>query len=152
MHVSRNPRFPWVARVIVVLLLAAVPPLAQPQGPSTAQPLDMQTADDTDKKDGDQTVGSKDRLFYALPNFQTVESTEQIPPLTTGQKFKLQARSQFDYFEIPWYGILAGISQARNTSAGYGQGAAGYGKRYVSEWGDGKIGRASCRERVCLYV
>jgi hypothetical protein len=138
MEVSRKLRFPWVARVIVVLLLAAMPALAQLQGPPASQPLDTQTADD--KKNGNpQTVGSTDRLFYALPNFQTVGTTEQVPPLTVGQKFQLQARSQFDYFEIPWYGILAGISQARNTSAGYGQGAAGYAKRYASEWGDGTI-------------
>jgi hypothetical protein len=156
MEVRHKSRFPLVARVIVVLLLAAMPVLAQPQGPPTPVPPDKQTADDKpnkqtandkkdkqtadDKKDGNQqTVGSNDRLFYALPNFQTVETTEQLPPLTTGQKFKLQARSQFDYVEIPWYGILAGFSQARNTSAGYGQGAAGYGKRYASEWGDGTI-------------
>ena len=152
MEVTRNLRFRWVARI--VLLLAALPVFAQPEDPTTPQPLDLQTSDDKkdgnqqtaddkdkkDKKDGDpKTVGSKDRLFYALPNFQTVETTEQLPPLTACQKFKLQARSQFDYFEIPWYGILAGFSQARNTSAGYGQGAAGYGKRYASEWGDGTI-------------
>jgi hypothetical protein len=138
MEVRRKSRFLWAARLIVVLLLAALPALAQQQGPPTPQPLDKRTADD--KKDGNQqTVGSNDRLFYALPNFQTVETTEQLPPLTVGQKFKLQVRSQFDYFEIPWYGILAGFSQARNTSAGYGQGAAGYGKRYASEWSDGTI-------------
>jgi hypothetical protein len=134
--------------VIVVSLLAAMPALAQPQDPPAPLPPDKHTADDKkpdkqttdDKKDANQqTVGSNDRLFYALPNFQTVDTTERLPPLTAGQKFKLQARSQFDYFEIPWYGILAGFSQARNTSAGYGQGAAGYGKRYASEWGDGTI-------------
>jgi hypothetical protein len=138
MEVRRKSRFPCVARAIVELLLAAMPALAQSQSPPTPQPPDKQTADD--KKGGNQqTVGSNDRLFYALPNFQTVDTAEQLPPLTAGQKFKLQARSQFDYFEIPWYGILAGFSQARNTSAGYGQGAAGYGKRYASEWGDGTI-------------
>jgi hypothetical protein len=123
--------------VIEVLLLATMPALAQ-QGPPTPQPLDLQTAND--KQAGNQqTVGSNNRLFYVLPNFQTVDASQRVPPLTTGEKFKLQVRSQFDYFEIPWYGILAGFSQARNTSAGYGQGAAGYGKRYVSEWGDGTI-------------
>lgn len=136
MEVRRIFRFLWIATL--VLLLPAVAALAQQQGPPTPQPQDGQTSND--KKDGNQqTVGSNDRLFYALPNFQTVDTTEQLPPLTVGQKFKLQARSQFDYFEIPWYGILAGFSQARNTSAGYGQGAAGYGKRYASEWADGTI-------------
>src|SRR5215469_9693880 len=138
MGVRRKSRFLWVGRVIVVLLLADISALAQSQDPSAPQPLDKQTAND--KKDhNQQKAGSHDRLFYALPNFQTVATTEQLPPLTVGQKFKLQARSQFDYFEIPWYGILAGFSQARNTSAGYGQGAAGYGKRYAQEWSDGTI-------------
>ena len=119
-------------------MLASIPALAQQQGPPTPQPLDIQTAND--KKAGNQqTVGPNNRLFYVLPNFQTVDTSKQLPPLTTGEKFKLQARSQFDYFEILWYGILAGFSQARNTSAGYGQGASGYGKRYASEWGDGTI-------------
>lgn len=137
MEVRGKFRFPWVAGATVVLLLTGMPALAQLQGPPI-QPLDPQT--DDDKKDGhQQTVGSNDRLFYALPNFQTVQTTEQLPPLTVNQKFKLQARSQFDYFQIPWYGILAGVSQARNTSAGYGQGAAGYAKRYASEWGDSTI-------------
>jgi hypothetical protein len=137
-NVRSNSRLLWVVRVIV-LLLAAMPAVAQSQGPPpNPQAPDIPTIDD--KKDSNQqTLGSNDRLFYALPNFQSVETTEKLPPLTVGEKFKLQARSQFDYFEIPWYGILAGFSQARNTSAGYGQGAAGYGKRYASEWGDGAI-------------
>jgi hypothetical protein len=145
MEVRRNSQFLLVAGVMVALLLAATSALAQLQSAPATQPPDKQTTDEKDdkkekKKDSNQpTVGSNDRLFYALPNFQTVDTTEKLPPLTAGQKFKLQARSQFDYFEIPWYGILAGFSQARNTSPGYGQGAAGYGKRYASEWGDGTI-------------
>jgi hypothetical protein len=63
----------------------------------------------------------------------------QLPPLTAGQKFKLQTRSQFDYVEIPWYGILAGFSQTRKSSPGSDKVPPGYGKRYASEWGDGSI-------------
>jgi hypothetical protein len=98
-----------------------------------------QSAEEKNETHEETTGTSNDRLFYALPNFLTIENANQLPPLTAGQKFKLQARSQFDYVEIPWYGILAGFSQARNTSPGFGQGAAGYGKRYASEWGDGLI-------------
>ena len=121
------------------------PPPKDPNQPAGAQQQQQQPAGNptpapppcADKQN--PQLGSKDRLFYALPNFLTVESASQLPPLTAGQKFKLQARSQFDYMEIPWYGILAGLSQARNTSSGYGQGAQGYGKRYASEWADGSI-------------
>jgi hypothetical protein len=49
------------------------------------------------------------------------------------------ARSSFDYIEFPWYGVLAGISQAENSEPGYGQGAEGYAKRYGSYFADGTI-------------
>jgi hypothetical protein len=82
---------------------------------------------------------SNDRLFYTLPNFLTLENSGQVPPLTTKQKFGVVARGSFDYVEIPWYGFLAGISQAENSEPGYGQGAAGYGKRYGAAAADGTI-------------
>jgi hypothetical protein len=82
---------------------------------------------------------SKDRLFYTLPNFLTLENAGQLPPLTAGEKFKVVARGSFDYVEYPWYGLLAGMSQAENSESGFGQGAAGYGKRYATAFADGTI-------------
>lgn len=82
---------------------------------------------------------SNDRLFFTLPNFLTLENARQVPPLTTGQKFNVVARSSFDYVQYPWYGFLAGISQAEDSERGYGQGAQGYGKRYGAAWADGTI-------------
>jgi hypothetical protein len=82
---------------------------------------------------------SNDRLFFALPNFLSVESADRIPPLTTKQKFAIVTRSSFDYMQVPWYAFLAGISQADNSEPGYGQGAAGYGKRFGSAFADGTI-------------
>ena len=82
---------------------------------------------------------SKDRLFYTLPNFLTLENVGQVPPLTTQEKFKVITKGSFDYVLIPWYGFLAGLSQAEDSEAGYGQGAAGYGKRFGSYFADGTI-------------
>ena len=90
-------------------------------------------------KDGPTSGTSNDRLFFTLPNFLTLENANQVPPLTTGQKYKVVARSSFDYVQYPWYGFLAGISQAENSEPGYGQGASGYGKRYGAAWADGTI-------------
>jgi hypothetical protein len=87
-----------------------------------------------------KTTGtSNDRLFFTLPNFLTLENANQVPPLTAGQKFKVVGRSSFDYVQYPWYGFLAGISQAENSEPGYGQGAAGYGKRFGAAMADGTI-------------
>ncbi len=112
------------------------PPAASPQSPSDK---------DKDKK-GQSTSGqgkvagtSNDRLFLALPNFLTLENVGNVPPLTTAQKFKVVALGSFDKIEFPWYGFLAGISQAENSEPGYGQGMEGYAKRYGSAFADGTI-------------
>lgn len=82
---------------------------------------------------------SNDRLFFALPNFLTVQNSANIPPLTAGEKFKVVARGSFDPVQIVWYGALSGISQAEDSEPGYGQGAEGYGKRYGAYAADGTI-------------
>jgi hypothetical protein len=140
------PRIRFGAIVIATLLLA-LPALAQQNQAPAQQPASSQQQsqqgepgkDDQNKSQAEQTGTSKDRLFFALPNFLTVENVGQIPPLTSGQKFKVVAQSSFDYVEFPWYGFLAGISQAQNSEPGYGQGAAGYGKRYGAAFADGTI-------------
>jgi hypothetical protein len=114
---------------------------------SSLPSTEARTTDKSDKsedaqgKDGEGPASgtSKDRLFYTLPNFLTLENAKQVPPLTAGQKFKVVARSSFDYVQYPWYGFLAGISQAENSEPGYGQGAAGYGKRFGAAMADGTI-------------
>jgi len=117
------------------------------QPPPTAQSPAGQSKDNPAGEGDDRTKGtsgttsatSKDRLFYALPNFLTLENSGHVPPLTAGQKFKVVARSSFDPVQYFWYGFLAGISQAQNSEPGFGQGAEGYGKRYGSAFADGTI-------------
>lgn len=111
-------------------------PADSSQGPKN-QPQDGALSN-KDLKKQEETGTSNDRLFYALPNFLTVE-TRNVPPLTAKQKFWVVTRGSFDYIQIPWYGLLAGVSQAENSEPGYGQGAAGYGKRYAAYFADGTI-------------
>lgn len=105
-----------------------------------AEQSQPETSQDEKNKTQEQTTGtSKDRLFYTLPDFLTIDNMAQVPPLTAKQKFAVVARSSFDYVEFPWYGFLAGISQAENSEPGFGQGAEGYGKRYGAAFADGTI-------------
>lgn len=120
--------------------LAQQDPAPAQQPPSSRQVQSQQGEPAKEDKDKSETQGtSKDRLFYALPNFLTLENAGQLPPLTPGQKFKVVARGSFDYVEFGWYGFLAGLSQAENSEPGYGQGAQGYGKRYGAAFADGTI-------------
>src|SRR5262249_54902712 len=82
---------------------------------------------------------SNDRLLFALPNFLTLQNAGQVPPLTAKEKFRVVLRGSFDKVMFPWYGLLAGVSQAENSEPGFGQGAAGYGKRYGAYFADGTI-------------
>jgi hypothetical protein len=77
----------------------------------------------------------KQRVFGVIPNFYVVY--EQHPaPLSSKQKFELAWRSTFDPVTFALVGASAGIQQATNQFGGYGQGAAGYGKRYGATYGD----------------
>jgi hypothetical protein len=124
-------------------------PTAQAAQPSKQGQADQDSKDNKDKAKKPKTTEEKaetatpatsnDRLFFALPNFLTLEHASQVPPLTTKQKFAVVTRSSFDYIQVPWYAFLAGVSQAENSEPGYGQGAAGYGKRFGSAAADGTI-------------
>lgn len=112
----------------------------QPSAPAPGQG-EAKPGDQGKKAQENQTQSgtSKDRLFFLLPNFLTLENAAQVPPLTTGQKFKLEARSTFDPVQFSYYFVLAGINQAANAEAGYGQGAQGYGKRFGAIFADSTI-------------
>ncbi|MGC1650711.1 MAG: hypothetical protein WA741_33220 [Candidatus Sulfotelmatobacter sp.] len=74
-----------------------------------------------------------------MPNFLSLQNAGKVPPLTAKQKFAVVARGTFDPVQFPWWGLLAGINQADNAEPAYGQGAAGYGKRYATTAADGII-------------
>lgn len=127
-----------IANLLLLNLAAQQAPA--PDVPAAQQPQPTDKSKSPDPKSTDKNQGtSNDRLFYTLPNFLTLENTGKVPPLTAGQKFKVVTRGSFDYILIPWYGFLAGISQAENSEPGYGQGAQGYGKRFGAYFADGTI-------------
>lgn len=160
----RRPHFGYACLFLLVAVLASAqsipqaqdttqanPPAQQPAGgaaqtpaqqtppakPTAGQPA--QPGDPDPKKQGPATGTSNDRLFFTLPNFLTLENAGQVPPLTIGQKYKVVARSTFDYVQYPWYAFLSGISQAEDSEEGYGQGAEGYGKRFGAAFADGTL-------------
>ena len=80
----------------------------------------------------------KQRLVGVIPNFYTSYIFDAAP-LTWKQKFSLAARSAFDPVAFIGVGFGAGLEQATNAYAGYGQGASGYSKRYVATFADGRV-------------
>ncbi|MGA7222391.1 MAG: carboxypeptidase-like regulatory domain-containing protein [Candidatus Acidiferrales bacterium] len=82
-------------------------------------------------------AAEKQRLMGVIPNFYTSYVLDAAP-LTTKQKFLFAVRGTFDPISMVGVGFGAGIEQATNAYAGYGQGAAGYAKRFAAKFADGR--------------
>jgi len=116
------------------------PPATDAPGQSQTQTPPAQPAPASGPaKPGESSGTSNDRLFFTLPNFLTLENSGKVPPLTTKQKYAVVLRGSFDYVQVPWYGFLSGISQWEDSEPGFGQGAAGFGKRFGAAFADGTI-------------
>jgi len=86
---------------------------------------------------GQLRAEEQQRLVGVIPNFFT-SYIHDAAPLTWKQKFSLAARNGVDPVAFIGIALGAGIEQAMNTYPGYGQGAAGYGKRYAARFADGR--------------
>lgn len=117
----------------------------EPQSPaqtSTETPAESKSNSKTQQPPAAKNPSKprNDRLFGVLPNYLTVEGASSLPPLTTKEKFKLQALGVFDPVEFAYIGVAAGINQASNSEPQYGQGFSGYAKRYGTSFADTMIG------------
>ena len=137
---------------VVALVILVVPALGQ-QPASTDQQTDKPKRDAgaPDKnQDQDNEIGKSklereigtvnDRIFEVMPNYGTVESTREVPPLSTGKKFRLATAGVTDYFTIPFNGVLAALDQANNSPESWGQGWGAYAKRFGASFADNSIG------------
>ena len=79
------------------------------------------------------------RVLGIVPNFY-VSYVPDAAPLTAGQKFRLAFRSVIDPVTFVIVGGTAGVEQAQDHFSEYGQGAAGYGKRFGAGYADAVSG------------
>ena len=75
------------------------------------------------------------RMLGVIPNFGTTDR-QDAPPLSPRGKFRLFYKSAFDPMEFALVGLQAGFSQAEDEFPEYGQGSAGFGKRFGSTLAD----------------
>ncbi len=74
------------------------------------------------------------RVFGIIPNFYVVYTPNAVP-LSSKQKFHLAWRSEIDPVTIAFDLVAAGVQQAGDDDDGFGQGAAGYAKRFAADYG-----------------
>jgi hypothetical protein len=75
------------------------------------------------------------RLFWIIPTF-TVSDSKSPTGLSSQKKFRMFFDNNTDPYTISYIAFAAGVSQANNSLAGYGQGAAGYAKRFGAGMAD----------------
>jgi hypothetical protein len=75
------------------------------------------------------------RILGVMPAFNSVNSGVAVP-LTPGQKFRLMFKSTTDPYVFGFAAFTAGIGQAQNSHADYGQGMSGYAARFGANYVD----------------
>src|SRR5579863_1940261 len=108
------------------------PPSAAPSDPKAPDPKGQTAAQDPvpDKDKSGATLGKSkleketgtvnDRIFEVLPNYGTVENANELPPISSGQKFRLATAGVFDWASYPFNGALSAIDQAKNEPRSWG--------------------------------
>jgi hypothetical protein len=96
------------------------------------------TADIHDIAQAQVALQEQQRILGVVPNFY-VSYAKDPAPLTPHQKFQLAARSEIDPVTILFDAAGAGVEQAENSPASWGQGGTAYAKRFAAAYGDDLI-------------
>lgn len=108
-------------------------------GVGTVQTNVQVTASSPDVAEAQIKQQEKQRIFAVIPNF-FVTYLRNPAPLTARQKFRLAWKTAVDPVTFLGAGVYAGIEQAGGRYPEFGQGAAGYAKRYGTGYGDAVTG------------
>jgi hypothetical protein len=129
---------PWVSTDLALHTgqSYAVPPVAL-QIASTMTDVEV-TVTRHDIAEDQMHFEETQRVLGVFPNFY-VSYVPNATPFSAGQKFRLALRTSVDPISIAIPGVIAGVEQWQNGFSGYGQGAAGYAKRFGASSADSAI-------------
>jgi hypothetical protein len=80
------------------------------------------------------------RIFGVVPNNRTTEESLPFEPITASHKMYIASKDSFDWPAYPTAAAFASLYQLENQNPSFGQGMAGYGKRFGTAVGDQIIG------------
>ena len=86
------------------------------------------------------TSKQSNRILWVIPNYRAVSADTRLDPLSSGAKFKLATEDSFDYSSLLVAGVTAGVSQAKNQTPEFHQGAAGYARYFWHSFADQAVG------------
>jgi hypothetical protein len=80
------------------------------------------------------------RAFGVLPNYRTADGTQPFVPIPNNKKLKIALKDSFDWPLYATGGFFAGLYQLQNQNPSFGQGMAGFARRYATSYSDQVIG------------
>ncbi|HVN03738.1 MAG TPA: hypothetical protein VMT86_04920 [Bryobacteraceae bacterium] len=80
------------------------------------------------------------RVFGVFPNYRTTDANVPFQPVTAQQKLMIGLKDSFDWPVYPVAGAFAALYQIEDQNRSFGQGMAGYARRYGTALGDQVIG------------
>jgi hypothetical protein len=128
-----------LAQAAVLCLLCGPAVFAQDspaQPPGSVQPPVQKPKDD----DSSVQAPQDKRVFGVLPNYRTTENAIPFKRITAKQKLKIAFKDSFDWPAYITGGLFAGLYQLENSNPSFGQGTAGYFRRFGTSSGDQIIG------------
>ncbi len=149
---SRSRPF-FATAAVAVLVISAVPRSTAQQQPPEAEvfplykaaALDTATENTTESSNvaavaNDTSAKQSKRILFIFPNYRAVSADTQLPPLAWKEKFWLATQDSFDYSSLITAGLLAGVSQAKNSTPEFGHGGSAYGRYYWHAVTDQAVG------------
>ena len=112
--------------VFVGFAVAQSGPVAQSDQPDQNQPAQNQSEDK--------------RVFGVFPNNRTTEASLPFAPISAGRKMTIAFKDSFDWPVYITSGLFATLYQLEDQNHSFGQGMAGYAKRYATSYGDQMMG------------
>jgi hypothetical protein len=126
------------------LLLACSGSFASAQVQETASPHRLpqvqEACQEVNRSTQSQSKEEPERIYGVVPTY-SITNARNAPPLKSKEKFQLFVRVTLDPYPFVVYAIQAGVEQANDSHSGYGQGAAGYARRFGAALGDGTSAR-----------
>lgn len=80
------------------------------------------------------------RVFGIFPNYRTTDASQDYQPILARQKMSIAAKDSFDWTLSVVAAGYAGLGQLTNQNPSFGQGAKGYGNRFVRAYSDQVLG------------
>jgi len=124
---------------LVILLSAGLGlPLAAQQTDGAADPVvEPATPPPASPNEGKLP---NERVLGVLPNYRTADANLPFQPLTARRKLYIAFKDSTDWPLVPIGAIFAGIYHWENQNPSFGQGMAGYAKRFATAYADQVIG------------